>query len=360
MHKDDQMTPKERALALSKGEAVDRMPISLLCNAPSHRLLGLTADALFANSRSFADLQKKVYETYGQDGVTAKYGLHSMGISFGATVLSPPDSNRAIINHPLRDIRDQSMLDIDRLTVKKDKDARRTYESAQILLEELGDEVGCNFGATGPFTNASALMGAENLMRAVVKYPEELHQLLRFTTAAMLQITKPFLELGCNLGISEPMASGTLLSERNFRRFVLPYLQEYIRACRAMVDHPIKISMHICGDTTQNLVAMAESGVDTLSLDNMVDLADAKERIGDKVTISGNVNPIDVMLGGTPETVEKAVKECFRKGWGSPKGFVICTGCDTPMYAPFENIDAYMAAARKCAKYPVNPAVFAE
>ena len=127
-----------------------------------------------------------------------------------------------------------------------------------------------------------------------------------------------------------------------------------------MVDHPIKISMHICGDTTQNLVAMAESGVDTLSLDNMVDLADAKERIGDKVTISGNVNPIDVMLGGTPETVEKAVKECFRKGWGSPKGFVICTGCDTPMYAPFENIDAYMAAARKCAKYPVNPAVFAE
>ena len=42
MHKEDQMTPKERAMALAKGESVDRLPISMFYFAPSHKLLGLS------------------------------------------------------------------------------------------------------------------------------------------------------------------------------------------------------------------------------------------------------------------------------------------------------------------------------
>ena len=35
MHKDDQMTPKERAIALANGKEVDRMPVSLICLGPA-------------------------------------------------------------------------------------------------------------------------------------------------------------------------------------------------------------------------------------------------------------------------------------------------------------------------------------
>ncbi|MGI6711463.1 MAG: uroporphyrinogen decarboxylase family protein [Bacillota bacterium] len=354
MHKDDQMTPKERAQALSEGKPVDRMPIGLMAFAPSPRLLNLTSDALFSNGRTFANCQKKLYETFGQDGVTAKYGLHSMGIAFGATALNPKDSARAIINHPIKDIRDLSILDLDKLTPEKDKDVLRTYESAQYLLDELGNEVGCTFGATGPFTCACALMGAERLMRAVAKYPEELHKLLRFTTDAMIQITKPFLLLGCSgIAISEPMGSGMLMSEKNFRKFVLPYMQEYVAACKAV--RPVGCTLHICGDTTKLLEAMADCNVDVISLDNLVDIAVARERIGNRVKLMGNVQPIGTLLFGKPADVEAEVKSCFCKGWGSPKGFLISPGCDAPYATPIENLHAYMDAARKCAKYPVNP-----
>ncbi len=42
MHKDDLMTPIERAKALGKKEPVDRMPISMFYGAPGHSLPGWT------------------------------------------------------------------------------------------------------------------------------------------------------------------------------------------------------------------------------------------------------------------------------------------------------------------------------
>ncbi len=356
MHRDDQMTPKERAKALAKGERVDRMPISMFYFSPSHQLLGLTMREGDANARIRADIQKKVYETFGCDGVTAKYGLHSLGIAFGAKMTDPDYINPAILKHPVKDIRDLSILDLDIATVKKDPNAKKCYEMAQILLEEIGDEVGCVFGATGPFTSASALLGPERLMKALYQNPQQVHQLMEFTLAASLQIAKPFLELNMPISVSEPMASGVLLRKKHFDEFVLPYAKRFVEGCKEI--RPFKITVHICGDTTKLLESMADCGYDTVSLDNMVDITEAKTRIGDKVHLIGNVEPVGILRYGNPDDVKKAVRECFQKGFGSPKGFTIGTGCDTPIGTPLENSFAYMQEARKCAQYPLDPAHF--
>ena len=102
---------------------------------------------------------------------------------------------------------------------------------AQMLLKEIGDEVGCTFGATGPFTSASALLRPERLM-SFVRY-RTVHQLLEFTLAASLQIAKP-LEMGLPISVSEPMASGVLLRKKNFDEFVLPYNKRFVEGCKAI------------------------------------------------------------------------------------------------------------------------------
>ena len=91
-----------------------------------------------------------------------------------------------------------------------------------------------------------------------------------------------------------------------------------------------------------------------ISIDSSVDIAYAKETVGDKLSIMGNVSPMEI-LNGTPESIEQAVIDCFRKCWDNPRGFTIAPGCDIPVTTSLENIDAYMRAARKCAKYPVQP-----
>lgn len=95
-------------------------------------------------------------------------------------------------------------------------------------------------------------------------------------------------------------------------------------------------------------------GIRGVSIDSAVDIAFAKEKIGTQLSIMGNVSPIEI-LQGTPESIASAVKDCFAKCWDNPCGFTIAPGCDIPVQTSLENIDAYMAAARQCAKYPVQP-----
>ena len=72
----------------------------------------------------------------------------------------------------------------------------------------------------------------------------------------------------------------------------------------------------------------------------------------------GNVDPINEIHMGTPQSIQQAVRICFKKAWDSPKGFTISLGCDTPCDAPLENAQAFIQEARRCAQYPLDPKNF--
>lgn len=100
---------------------------------------------------------------------------------------------------------------------------------------------------------------------------------------------------------------------------------------------------------------MLDTGIDTLSIDNVEDLEEAKNIAGKRVCISGNVDPVYIMNKGTREEVINATKECIKKGYNSPNGFVLSTGCQIPLNSPIENIDAMMDTARTYGAYPIKP-----
>jgi len=52
---------------------------------------------------------------------------------------------------------------------------------------------------------------------------------------------------------------------------------------------------------------MAEAGADCISIDNDASLLEAKQKIGQKVRLMGNVKPSETMLQGTVSDVKKAV-----------------------------------------------------
>lgn len=352
MHHDDQMTPQERARALKNGLAVDRLPIGMIYDIPSSNLLGWTRRYGCATARRSADRIKEVYNVFGIDGIGVPYGLHGVGRALGAEMSNPEHSAPAILSHPLKNIEDLSGLDLEKVSVKQDPDAKMCYETVQILKDELGHEVGCGFCLPGVFTAASSLAGPPQLLRAIRRKPEAVHKLLAFVTAALLQLAKPFLEIDVPINVADPVASGTLISSTSFDEFVQPYAKQFVDGCNAIRD--FGVSAHICGDTTKVLSSIANCGYNNIDIDNAVDLVVAKERVGSVVHISGNVSPTGVLLLGTPNEVEDAVKECFLKAWNSPCGFTITTGCDTAYGTPLENSLAFVAAARRCAKTPVN------
>jgi hypothetical protein len=70
---------------------------------------------------------------------------------------------------------------------------------------------------------------------------------------------------------------------------------------------PVPVILHICGKTMPILGAMAGSGARLLSLDQAIDLREARRVVGWKVALGGNVDPVRLMEGGTPEEVMGAV-----------------------------------------------------
>ena len=138
--------------------------------------------------------------------------------------------------------------------------------------------------------------------------------------------------------------------------FVKPYtteLMQHIHDCGGMVGY------HICGDTKKIISHMIETGPDMLSIDNRVPLDYAKELVQPHMPLLGNVDPVDKMILGTPEEVDQACKECIEVGYDCEHGYILCTGCDLNGSVPLENLDAFMAAARKYGKMPITPANWA-
>ena len=84
------------------------------------------------------------------------------------------------------------------------------------------------------------------------------------------------------------------------------------------------------------------------------DLARVKGLYGQRIALKGNVDPIEVLLKGTPADVERAVRRCIRAA-APGGGYILGTADSTVIGTPFENIHAFVEAGRKYGRYPLSP-----
>lgn len=352
MHKDDLMTPKERSRLLSENRSVDRMPIGIIFSSAAKQLFAEELSCYRSKAEQTAAVQIKIYETFGVDGVEVFYGLNTFAKIFGAEMSQPKVGTPSVVKHPFGSLEETEIIDPDEFSVKRETNASVCLDALRIIREKIGDEVNFGMGFPGPITAASSLLGSEKLLRAVYRQPEQLHKLLNVLNLALIKMAGDFLREDIPVSISDPVASGTILSAKQFDCFVKPYARRFVAECKKI--RPYEIGCHICGDTTKILTNMVECGYGSLSLDNLVDLEVAKNTVGHLVPISGNVPPVEVMTLGNKYQIEKSVKECYRKAGDNPCGFTVNTGCDCSPLCSLENAQIYMDAARRCAKYPYS------
>jgi uroporphyrinogen decarboxylase len=206
---------------------------------------------------------------------------------------------------------------------------------------------------SGPFTTAANIRGTDIFLRDLHKNPEFVHRLLRFATESIVRFAEKAIQVGARPGLADPTSSGTLISPRQFREFALPYLTETVQRIAAFAGGPP--SLHICGNTSKIWEDMVATGAGVLSLDDMIDIGEAKARVGDKVALLGNIRPTAVMYLGTPDDVRDNAKECLAKAWDSPKGYILGLGCGLPIDTPPANLHALVQAARDYGRWPLDP-----
>lgn len=341
----DTMTPIERKRALELNKPVDRLPIVLFDNIFSCRLINQP----YGVSESSADLiAKKLiasYRRFGHDAVSVVYGIHGLGQALGSTVINEENGPPSIKSYALQDLDELDSLPWEEGEFENDKLQQMLHDACLKLSNEIGHEVETRFHICCPFTATAGIIEPEYLLRQTRKNPASIHQLLKTTTSSLKKIIDQFSKIdSLFFSMSDPVASGSLVSPKVYKEFCLPYTQEIAQYIK---EKNKEVSMHICGNTRKIWEYINLIPIDSFSVDQIVDLAEAKSVIGDHCTLLGNVPPVEMFLQGTPSQITEVVKTSYEKAIDSPKGFQLAPGCDVPLDTPFENIDAYMAAGRK-------------
>jgi uroporphyrinogen decarboxylase len=232
-------------------------------------------------------------------------------------------------------------LDVEDLA--RDELVQTVWEATRIVASELGDEVVVAATAWGPFTMAAQLYGVENMMRAVIKRPDDARKVVEFATRVATRFYQPLLEqrVISMISIADMSSSSDLISRQHFAELALPNLKDLIAYAKGMGARTL---LHVCGDTTDKLDLLAEAGADCVSLDHKVDLGQAKALFRGKTCLAGNVRPVDVLLQGTPDDVEASCLNCLGQA-AAGGGFILMPGCDIPPTVPEENVRAFLRTA---------------
>lgn len=90
---------------------------------------------------------------------------------------------------------------------------------------------------------------------------------------------------------------------------------------------------------------LPDAGFNVLNWGKQTDFAEVKERVGDRMCLMGNVNPLEIGVRGTPEEVREATLEVLEKSGG--EGIILSVGGGTSPGMPRANIQAMLQALKE-------------
>lgn len=332
------MTPKERALAAFTGKHVDRVPLCIFLGGSWPVInSGTTLKSLIGRPKETAGLFWAVNRRLGADIDMVGAGATALQIkALGGDVRFNDNGAPEIMGEPVRQPEDLRRLTV--AQVYNDRDVRWLVDTCSETMKFAGDDALVLASGRAPFTLAGQIFGLENFSRALYKDKKFAHELLEFTTALSSEYYREMIVNGHAHGafIADPTSSGDCISKKHFEEFSLPYLTRVVDGIKKL-DKPVML--HICGNISDRISLIPDSGIDCISIDTKVEIAHAKALLNGRICIAGNVDPVNTLEFGSADDVRRVSKKCFRDA-GKSGGFVLTPGCDFGAGVTEENLRA--------------------
>jgi uroporphyrinogen decarboxylase len=217
---------------------------------------------------------------------------------------------------------------------------QRIREATKMVVERVGDEVLVCLTAFGPFTYTGQFMGIENLMLSLAENPDFVHKVLKFANKFHFKYYEPLIDEGVMedqmVVITDPMSAPGLISKKYWNDFVLPYQKELCDYYSSKGSH---IWLHVCADwqPDDRWELIPKTGASIFFCDPKFDIGFAKQNLGGKICLGGNVDQINVLNLGKPEDVKAAARKCLEAA-APGGGYMLSAGCDIPPTVPYDNV----------------------
>jgi len=191
----------------------------------------------------------------------------------------------------------------------------------------------------GPCAMGADLRGINTLMLDFLDDPGFVRDLFEFAVEMELAFAAAQLAAGADLiGVGDAAAS--LVGPRIYDEFVWPYERKLVNGLHAV---GARVRLHICGRTRRLFAGMGKLGTEIVDLDWMAPLEEARRVMGPDQVLLGNIDPVEVLRHGTPESVAAAISECHRQA--GPR-YIVGAGCEVVRDTPEENMRALCQYAR--------------
>jgi MtaA/CmuA family methyltransferase len=267
----------------------------------------------------------------------------------GMEISQPDDNYGNVLNSYFTEPEDIDSKELyDPYDLKESEWLRKGIVDTIIAVREINDTGALTSGwSWGPITTAGFLRGVETFLMDTVLEPELAHKVMKKSTALVDGVMRIGSEGGDYIWLPDPTASGTVINAQTFDEFCAPYLSKTVKDWKA--DLKVPVIYHVCGDTIPVMKEIVATGVDVLSLDHAVDIAEARSIVGNDFTLFGNVHPITTLWNGTPADIRRESLECIQKA-GLNGRFILSGGCEVTRDTSIENVRA-MVDAGKSHKY---------
>ncbi|ESR49114.1 hypothetical protein CICLE_v10031799mg [Citrus x clementina] len=214
-----------------------------------------------------------------------------------------------------------------------------------ILREEVNNEAAVLGFVGAPFTLASYVVEGgsskhfSKIKRLAFSQPKVLHALLRKFTTSMAKYVQYQADNGAQaVQIFDSWA--TELSPVDFEEFSLPYLKQIVDTVKQ--THPDLSLILYASGSGGLLERLALTGVDVVSLDWTVDMAEGRRRLGPDVAVQGNVDP--GALFGSKDFITNRINDTVRKA-GRWK-HILNLGHGIKVGTPEENVAHFFEVAK--------------
>ncbi|MDY7013111.1 MAG: uroporphyrinogen decarboxylase, partial [Cyanobacteriota bacterium] len=256
-----------------------------------------------------------------------------------------------IIDPPLR-TQDQ----IDRLhPLEPEESLPFIKQILQTLRAEVGNRATVLGFVGAPWTLAAyAVEGKSSKTYSKIKsmafsQPQLLHQLLGKLADAIAIYVRYQIDCGAQVVQLFDSWAGQLCP-RDYETFALPYQQQIVRQVKE--THPDTPLILLISGSAGLLERMGKSGVDMISVDWTVDLAEARQRLGPEMKVQGNVDP--GALFGSKDFIRDRVLDTVRQAGRG--GHILNLGHGVLPGTPEDNVAFFFETAKQVDKLMAVPA----
>jgi MtaA/CmuA family methyltransferase len=212
-------------------------------------------------------------------------------------------------------------------------------DTIDLVRAKTNGEISVHGEVFSPFTHYLELIGYQNAIIGLVKNKEKVKALLeRFADASIAWAVAQAKRGVDAVLISSAFAGGGFMSPKMYAEYVLPYERRVVDAVK---EFSIPVYTHTCGKIGDRLELMEQTGtmgIDTLDphpLGNVA-LADAKNGVGKRLFLKGNMNSVSILEYTTKEEVVAEATERIQIGMPGG-GYILSSACSiAPRVEPWK------------------------